>query len=84
MTLNPNKILSLASCIVSGVGFALWFHVDKKHILFCALGSLLTWGVYLLTDRLYPSVFVCTIAASSASALFAQLMARANKAGIYL
>ena len=80
MTLNPNIVLSLLSCLVFGVGFSLWFHVREKQIPFCALGAMLTWAVYLMTYHYFPSVFAATLAGSAASALFAQIMARAAKA----
>ena len=80
MILNPNVVLSLLSCIISGIGFALWFHVRGIQILYCALGAVLTWGIYLLVFHFYPSVFTATMLASATSALFAQVMARVNKA----
>lgn len=80
MTLNPNLLLSLLSCLVFGVGFSLWFHVREKHVLFCALGSMFTWAIYLLTFHFYPSIFAATLSASAASALFAQIIARTVKA----
>lgn len=80
MKLNPNIALSLGSCLVFGVGFSLWFHVREKHIPFCALGSMLTWSVYLLTYHFFPYVFAATLLGSAASALFAQIVARTAKA----
>ncbi len=80
MTLNPNILLSLLSCLIFGVGFSLWFHVHEKQILFCALGSMFTWGIYLLVYHYFPSIFAATLSASAASALFAQIVARIAKA----
>ena len=80
MTLNPNILLSLLSCLIFGIGFSLWFHVRGKQIPFCALGSMITWAVYLLVYHYYPSVFAATLAGSATSALFAQIVARTAKA----
>lgn len=80
MTLNPNILLSLLSCLIFGVGFSLWFHVRNRQIVFCAVGAMFTWGIYLLTYHYYPSIFAATLSASAASALFAQIIARVAKA----
>ncbi len=80
MTLNPNILLCLLSCLIFGIGFSLWFHVRGKQIPFCALGSMITWAVYLLVYHYYPSVFAATLAGSATSALFAQIVARTAKA----
>lgn len=80
MILNPNVLLSLGSCAVSGLGFALWFGVRGRQIAVCMLGAFLTWTVYLITYRFLPVDFAATLAGSAMSALFAQIMARVNKA----
>lgn len=80
MILNPNLILQLLSCVVSGVGFSLWFNVRGRKIIFCALGAFLTWGAYLLANRFFPSVFAATLFGSITCALYAQIMARLHKA----
>ncbi len=80
MVLNPNIAMSLISCVIAGLGFAFWFHARDRHILYCALGALLTWGVYLLADHFLHNVFAATLFGSMASALFAQILARLQKA----
>lgn len=80
LSINPNPVLALFSCAAAGIGFALWFGVRGYKILSCALGAVLTWGIYLLAHWLLPSVFFATLLGSAASALFAQIMARVHKA----
>lgn len=80
MVLNSNVIISLMASAVAGVGFALWFRVRGKKIIFCAIGSLLTWACYLGIFHFYPGTFVATLAASIAGAFYAQIMARVHKA----
>lgn len=80
MVLNPNIPLELIACTVGCAGFALWFRVKGRHIVWCALGALLTWTVYLLSFRIYPSNFVACLAGAVVCGLFSQLMARLHKA----
>jgi len=81
MVLNPSVALELLAATVGCVGFAVWFGVARaQQIGCCAVGALLTWGVYLFTYRYLPNAFASTLLAATACALFAQVMARLNKA----
>lgn len=80
MVVNSNLLISLIAAAVAGVGFALWFRVRGKKIVFCAVGSLLTWACYLGIYHIYPAAFVATLGAAIAGAFYAQIMARAHKA----
>lgn len=81
MILNPSIPLELAAATVGCIGFAIWFGVEKsKQIGCCAAGALLTWSAYLFTYRYLPNAFAATLLAAVACALFAQAMARLNKA----
>lgn len=80
MVLNPNVPVELISCTVACVGFALWFHVKGKQVLFCGLGALLTWAVFLLCLRPTASPFAATFFASVFCGVYAQVMARVNRA----
>ena len=78
---NPNPVVTLIAAVIGCVGFALYFNVLKpRHILACAVGSLLTWGVYLLFELVFHAPFIPTIIASTVCALYALMMARLNKA----
>ncbi len=78
--LTPDPVLQLLAATVGCTGFALWFHVRGRKVLFCALGALLTWGVYLLAFQGLGSVFLATLCGSAACGLYAQIMARVDKA----
>jgi uncharacterized membrane protein YjjP (DUF1212 family) len=73
--LNPSLVLQLIGCTVGCTGFALWLHVRREYILFCALGAPLTWISYiLLSDHLglFPSVLL----SAAVCGLYAQILAR--------
>lgn len=80
MVLNPNIPLELIACTVGCTGFALWFRVRARHVAWCALGALLTWAAYLVCFRVYPSSFCACVFGSVICGLYAQCMARLNKA----
>ncbi len=79
MVLNPSVPVELISCTVACVGFALWFHVKGRRVLFCGLGALATWSVFLLCLRLTGSPFAATFFASVFCGFYAQIMARLHK-----
>lgn len=80
MILNSSIILELLACTIGCIGFALWFNVKGRHVPFCGLGAFLTWGVYLLAWNFYSSAFAATLFGSAACSVYAQIMARLNKA----
>ncbi len=77
--LNPSVVIQLLSATAACVGFAVWFRVRGVKILYCALGTFLSWGTYLLVYRLHPNAFGATLAASVVCGLYAQITARINK-----
>jgi uncharacterized membrane protein YjjB (DUF3815 family) len=76
--MNPSFVLQLVGCTAGCTGFALWLHVRKDHILFCALGALLTWISYrFISERmdLFPSILI----SAAVCGLYAQLVGRIRK-----
>lgn len=80
MVLNPSIGMELLACTVGCLGFALWFRVKSRHILWCGLGAFLTWSAYSLCFYRVSDTFWATLAGSVVCALFSQIMARVNKA----
>ena len=77
--LNPNVVIQLLSGTAACVGFAIWFRVRGIKVFYCALGTFLSWGTYLLAYHLQPNAFYATLAASVVCGLYAQITARINK-----
>ena len=74
-------ILQLVASFLGAMGFSLLFNVEKKHLIPCCLGGLLTWTVYLLGARLLHLPELASAALSAgACQIYAELMARALKA----
>ena len=78
-TLNHSVPIQLASCTVACVGFAMWFKIQGKQVLFSGIGAFFTWAIYCLVYAFWPSNFVATMAGAVFVAAFAFIMARVNK-----
>ena len=79
--LNQNLVIQILAAGASCLGFALWFRVRDLKILWCTLGGMLCWAVYLAAyELLYPTVFGSTILASVVCGLYGQVLARLNRA----
>lgn len=81
LCLNPDLAAGMIGCVIGCVGFSIWFDIVKiGQIASCALGTALTWGVYLAARAWLPETYLPVIFASIVCALYAALMARINKA----
>lgn len=73
-------VMLLISCTVACTGFALWFNVKGKQVVFAGIGAFFTWLVYALLFETWQSNFLATLAGAVFVAGYAQIMARINKA----
>ena len=80
MELAPSLTVQLISCTAACVGFAYWFNVKGIQILYSGIGAFFTWLVYALLFSAGCDNFTATLAGSIFVALYAQVMARVNKA----
>ena len=74
-----DAIYQLIAAFVAAFGFAMYFGARKRFFFVCALGGLLSWGVYLLTDYLFHSLFLSNFAGSAFAVLYAEILARCMK-----
>ena len=79
-TLNHSVPIQLISCTVACVGFAMWFKIQGKQVIFSGIGAFFTWAIYCLVYEIWPSNFGATMAGAVFVAAFAFIMARVNKA----
>ena len=61
---NKNTVIQLISCTIGCIGYASWFKIRGKKILYSGVGAFLTWGIYLLVYAWYPNNFSAIVAAS--------------------
>ena len=78
--LNPSIPVQIISCTVACVGFAFWFKVRGRQVLYSGVGAFITWGIYIVVFEMKPSNFLATLIAAVFVAFYAFIMSRINKA----
>ena len=73
------NVIGLLTALLGSAGFALIFNVRKQLLPLAALGGLVCWGVYLLAGCATKSVFLQSFAASAATAVWSEVLARVKK-----
>ena len=73
---NNNTVIQLISCTIGCTGYASWFKIRGKKILYSSVGAFLTWGIYLLVYAWYPDNFFAVVVASCFVAGYAFVMRR--------
>ena len=78
--MNTMMIMQIAAAFVGSVGFAIILKIKGRQIFFAGIGGALTWAVYLLAYDQLTSYFWGNLIAALFVAVFAEVMARVNKA----
>lgn len=71
--------LQLVMAYLGSMGFAVLFHLRKQLMVTASAGGVLTWIIYLISVPHSDGVFFPSLAASTAGAFYAELMARILK-----
>lgn len=73
------NFIGLLTALLGSAGFALIFNVRKQLLPLAALGGAVCWGTYLLAGCATESVFLQSFAASAATAVWSEVLARIKK-----
>lgn len=73
-------IIQLIAAFVGSIGFAIVLKIKGKQILFAGIGGTITWLIYLLAYGELNSYFLGNLIAAIFVAIYAEIMARINKA----
>lgn len=68
------------TALISALAFAVLFRVNKKHLLWAGLGSIVTYGIYYLVERLSGNVFLAALISAIFTALYSEISARLHRA----
>lgn len=66
-------------CLIGCVGFAVLFNIHGPGIMLCALGGVLAWMAYLITNDLTGHVVFANLIGGLVAAFYAEIMARIRK-----
>lgn len=80
LVLASSFTTQLISCTIACVGFAYWFNVKGIQVLYSGIGAFFTWAVYYVCFEMTNSNFQSTLFGAIFVAIFAQIMARVNRA----
>ena len=72
----------IVACLLAGIacfGFCIPFNIRGVGMLLCCLGGTLGWAVNLFVQHFGGSVYISSLAASVAVAIYAEAMARVRK-----
>lgn len=72
-------LLQCVWALISSIGFAILFNVHSLGVLFCAMGGMLTWAVYLLAISLGADVVGANFWAAAFASAYSEIMARIRK-----
>ena len=73
-------IVQVISVLIGSIGFAVFFNMKRKQIILAGAGGAATWIVYLLCQQQIEGYFVPYFIASIFVAVYAEIMARMNRA----
>ncbi len=80
LVLASSFTTQLISCTIACIGFAYWFNVKGIQVLYSGIGAFFTWAVYYVCFEMTNSNFQATLFGAIFVAIFAQIMARVNRA----
>ncbi len=73
-------IIQLAVAFFGSIGFALMLKIKGKQVFYAGIGALITWAIYLFAFTETGRNFESNLLASIFVAIYAEIMARVNKA----
>ena len=77
-------MIQIISAFVGSIGFAIFFKMKGKQIPFAGLGGALTWAVYLALQTQFDGQFIPYLLAAIFVAMYAEVMARINRAPAWI
>ena len=73
-------ILQTAAAFLGSIGFAIFFKMKGKQIVLAGIGGAVTWMVYLMMQHYIEGYFIPYLIAAIFVGIYAEIMARVNKA----
>ena len=74
---NLAALKDFITAFVASIAFAIIFRVNKRHLLWAGIGSIVTFAIYYLLD---DKLFLAAIVSAMFTALYSEISARVHKA----
>ena len=75
-------ILSVMSAFISTIGFSIFFHVQRKHLLICGIIGAIGWLLYLVLNERTNSAVLASFIAALVVTTLSYLLAKKRKTPI--
>lgn len=72
--------MQILMAFLGSIGFAIFFKMKGKQIILAGIGGAIAWAVYLLMAEYVEGEFIPNFVASVFVAIYAEIMARVNRA----
>ena len=73
-------IIQVLSAFIGSIGFAIFFKMKGRQIVMAGIGGAATWALYLVLQSVINGYFIPNMLASVFVGIYAEIMARVNKA----
>ena len=73
-------IIQTIAALLGSIGFAIFLRMKGKQIILAGIGGAVTWLVYLLIHNYIDGFFIPDLISSIFVGIYAEIMARVNKA----
>lgn len=77
-----NAFLQLLAALLGSLGFAAYFNIHGKKLVWAGLGGFFGWGTYLLFEYLSKDPYFAAFFSTVCLTLYAEVMARILKAPV--
>ena len=71
--------LQLIGALVGCIGFTIFYNIHFPGGIYCVIGGVLTWGIYLICAAFGASAALSSFAAAIFAAVYSEIMARIRK-----
>ena len=72
-------VLPIVSAALGSLGFAMFFGIKSKKLIWCTVGGALTWAVYLIGMEMGMMEILAYALGAAAGTLFSEILARIVK-----
>lgn len=80
MTETGLMITQITAAFIGSLGFAFFLKMRTRQAFLAAIGGGITWALYLILEAVLGGLFVPNLLASIFVGIFAEIMARVNRA----